>query len=121
MESSTTGRRQKDSELRRIEYAGSVHDEAEIEVRQLSDRITVNTRTRRGNGEVNYTITVPRGTALEIGSISSDVNSSDVCGPLSLNTTSGDVMVDCVEGDAEIQSALAGAVSLICARKSGRW
>ncbi len=80
------------------------YDRSEVEVTESGGRVSVRTLTRRNSGEVDYTISVPRGTGIEINAVSSDVTISEVCGDLNLNTVSGDVGVDCVEGDAQIQT-----------------
>ena len=80
------------------------YDRSEVEVTESAGRVSVRTLTRRNSGEVNYTISVPRGTDIEINAVSSDVTIDNVCGDLNLNTVSGDVGVDCVEGDAQIQT-----------------
>jgi DUF4097 and DUF4098 domain-containing protein YvlB len=80
------------------------YERSEVEVTENAGRVSVRTVTRRNNGEVNYTIAVPRGTDIEINSVSSDVTVNDVCGSLNLNTVSGDVGVDCIEGDGQIQT-----------------
>ena len=80
------------------------YDRAQVEVTESAGRISVRTSSRHGNSEVDYTISVPRGTGVQISGISSDVTIADVCGDLNLNTVSGDVNVDCVEGEAQIQT-----------------
>jgi DUF4097 and DUF4098 domain-containing protein YvlB len=80
------------------------YDRADVEVTEAGGRVSVRTLSRRNSGEVDYTISVPRGTGVEINAVSSDVTMGDVCGDLNLSTISGDVQVDCVEGDAQIQT-----------------
>ena len=80
------------------------YDRARIDVTESAGRVTVRTINRYGSGEVDYTISVPRGTGIEINAVSSDVTIGDVCGDLNLNTVSGDVEVDCIEGDGQIQT-----------------
>lgn len=80
------------------------YDRSEVEVTESAGRVSVRTITRRNSGEVNYAISVPRATDIEVNAVSSDVLIDNVCGSLNLNTISGDVRVDCVEGDAQIQS-----------------
>ena len=80
------------------------YDRARIDVTESAGRVSVRTVNRYGSGEVDYTISVPRGTGVEINAVSSDVTMGDVCGDLNLNTVSGDVEVDCIEGDGQIQT-----------------
>ncbi|HEY2804796.1 MAG TPA: DUF4097 family beta strand repeat-containing protein [Gemmatimonadales bacterium] len=80
------------------------YDRAQVDVSESGGRVAIRTLNRRGDQEVDYTITVPHGTGVEINSISSDVRMSDVCGDLNLTTTSGDIEVSCIEGDAQIQT-----------------
>lgn len=68
-------------------------------------------RGRRGDFEVEYTITVPAGTPLELSGTMSDVDVRGVCGPLSANVTTGDVTVVCAQGDVSVQS-VAGDVDI---------
>ena len=80
------------------------YDRARIDIDESAGRINVRSATRHGDNEVNYTITVPNGTAIEIGGIGSDVDLTGVCGPATVNTVSGDVHVQCSSGDLVIQS-----------------
>ena len=80
------------------------YDRADVEVTESAGRVSVRTVTRRNSGEVDYTISVPRGTGVELNAVSSDIRVTDVCGDLNLNTVSGDVDADCIEGDAQVQT-----------------
>jgi DUF4097 and DUF4098 domain-containing protein YvlB len=80
------------------------YDRSDVEVTEAAGRVSVRTLTHRNSGEVDYTISVPRGTDIGIDAVSSDVAISDVCGALNLNTVSGDVGVDCIEGDGQVQT-----------------
>src|SRR5437867_4393550 len=64
------------------------YDRAVVEITESAGRIGVRTQSRHGSNEVDFTISVPRGTAIEINGISSDVTVTDVCGDLNLNTIS---------------------------------
>lgn len=80
------------------------YDRADVQVNESGGRITVRTQTRRGDNEVDYTISVPRGTGVEVNAVSSDIRLTDTCGDVNLTTTSGDVQINCIEGDAQIQT-----------------
>jgi len=80
------------------------YDRAQVEADVSSTRIGVRTISHRGDSEVDYTITVPVGTAVELSGISSDVDVSQVCGEVTVNVVSGDVHLTCAQGDISIQS-----------------
>jgi DUF4097 and DUF4098 domain-containing protein YvlB len=88
---------------------------ARVEIDNGPSRVSVRTVARHGDSDVEYTITVPQGTAVEVNAVSSDVEVSGVCGELNLNTVSGDVTVTCTQGDAAIQS-VSGEVLVTDAR-----
>lgn len=77
---------------------------ARVEIDDGPSRVSVRTLTRRGDSDVEYTITVPQGTPVDVNAVSSDLDVSGVCGEVNLNTVSGDVTVTCTQGDAAIQS-----------------
>ncbi len=52
-------------------------------------------RRRRGHGDGEFNITVPVGTAVNIGGMSVDVDLGDVCGDVLINTLAGDVTMRC--------------------------
>jgi DUF4097 and DUF4098 domain-containing protein YvlB len=111
MSGSVTVRSWDRSQIRvQAEYEG-----ARIEVHASPTRVSVRTVSRRGEGDVDYTITVPQGTAAELNGVSSDVEVSGVCGEVSANAVSGDVTAGCVAGDAVIQS-VSGDVTVTDAR-----
>jgi hypothetical protein len=87
------------------------YDRAQVEAEVSPTRVAVRTLMRRGQGEVEYVITVPVGTAVEVSGISTDVGIAQVCGAVSVNITSGDVDVDCAQGDVVVQ-AISGDVSI---------
>ncbi len=65
---------------------------------------------RRGRGDAEFSITVPTGTPVQIGGMSVDVDVSDVCGDVQINTLSGDVNVRCA---ADVQvTAISGDIAL---------
>ena len=79
-------------------------DRARIDLNETPTGVTVRTGNRGGRGDVDFTINVPTGTALELQGMSSDMDITGVCGRIDLNTLSGDIKVDCVEGGAQIQT-----------------
>ena len=87
------------------------YDRARVEVDDSPGRVTVRTIARRGDADVDYTITVPTGTTVEVNAISSDIDMTGVCGDVSLSSVSGDVSVDCAVGDVSVQST-SGDVSV---------
>lgn len=93
----------------------AAYDRARVEIDEGAGRVTIRTVHRRGHDDVDYTITVPRGTAVEVNGISNDVDVTGVCGVVNVNTVSGDVNVQCAEGDVIIQS-VSGDVAVADAR-----
>lgn len=87
------------------------YDRARVEVDEGPGRVSVRTVSRRGDAEVDYTITVPHNTAVEVNAVSSDVDVSGVCGGAHLNSVSGDVRLVCGSGDVAAQS-VSGDVSV---------
>jgi DUF4097 and DUF4098 domain-containing protein YvlB len=77
--------------------------------------VSVKSESRRGNAEVEYNITVPQGTAVDINGLSVDVGISGVCGALSINSTSGDIDATCLDGDTQIQT-ISGDITIADAR-----
>ncbi len=90
------------------------YDRAQIEVDERPGRIGVRTTHRRSNSDVEFTITVPNGTAVEISGVATDADLDGVCGEVAVNTVSGDVTARCVT-DATIQS-VSGDVTVTDAR-----
>lgn len=90
------------------------YDRARVEVDQGPGRIGVRSVNRRGTEDVEFTITVPTGTPVEINGTSTDVTMIGVCGEATVNTVSGDVDVQCV-GEATIMS-VSGDVTVTDAR-----
>lgn len=79
-------------------------ERARVDINETGSGVTVRTSNRGGHGDVDFTVTVPKGTAIELHGMSLDIEVNDVCGQLDVNTLSGDVTVDCVEGSAQIQT-----------------
>jgi DUF4097 and DUF4098 domain-containing protein YvlB len=90
-------------------------DRARVEINESPSGVSVRTVNRGGHGDVDYTITVPNGTALELHAMSSDMEISGVCGQLDINAMSGGVTADCVEGSAQIET-ISGDITLTNAR-----
>lgn len=80
------------------------YDRARVEVDESPGRVSVRTVSRRGDADVDYTITVPNNTSVEVNAVSSDIDVSGVCGAASLNSVSGDVNLVCGSGDVAVQS-----------------
>ena len=78
---------------------------ARVEVSESPSGVSVRTSSRGSHGDVEFIISVPVGTALELHGMSSDVDVTRVCGQVDINTLSGDIQVDCVEGGAQIESS----------------
>ncbi len=79
-------------------------DETPIAVEVSASRVAIRTDMRGGDNEVDYTISVPTGTAVEVQGISPDVDIASVCGAVSVNVVSGDVRLTCAQGDVGVQS-----------------
>jgi len=90
------------------------YDRARIEVDDGPGRIGIRSVERRGGEDVEFTITVPNGTAVDVNGMSSDVTMIGVCGEATINTVAGDVDVQCV-GEAAITS-VSGDVTVTDAR-----
>ena len=86
-------------------------DRARVEVNDSPSGVSVRTANRGGHGDVDFTISVPNGTAIEIQGMSTDVDISGVCGRIDINTLSGDITLDCGEGGVQVQS-VSGDISV---------
>ena len=94
------------------------YERARVDVQVSGNQmVSVKSESRRGNAEVEYTINVPQGTAVDINGLSLDVGVSGVCGALSITSTSGDIDATCLDGDAQIQT-ISGDVTIADARGS---
>lgn len=92
------------------------YERARVDVQVSGNQmVSVKSESRRGNAEVEYTISVPQGTAVDINGLSVDVGISGVCGALSINSTSGDIDATCLDGDVQIQT-ISGDVTVADAR-----
>ncbi|MDP3772728.1 MAG: DUF4097 family beta strand repeat-containing protein [Gemmatimonadales bacterium] len=87
------------------------YDRARVEVDESPGRVSVRTVSRRGDADVDYTITVPNNTPVEVTAISSDIDIDGVCGAVNLNSVSGDITLDCGADDVMVQS-VSGDVSV---------
>lgn len=79
-------------------------DGARVEVDASPGDVSVRAEPRRGEGDVDFTITVPTGTPLEVHAISADVAAGGVCGEATLSSISGGVTLRCGAGDVQIES-----------------
>jgi DUF4097 and DUF4098 domain-containing protein YvlB len=82
----------------------AAYDRARVEVSATGNRVNVRTSPWRGDADVNYTISVPAGSSVEINGVSTDVDVNGVCGQASIQTVSGDVTAACLTGDASVTS-----------------
>jgi len=94
----------------------------EIDVATLDGRVEIVTRHPRGlrnhNGSVDYTVTVPRGAAVRVKSISGDIEVSTVDGALRADTISGNVDVAAATRLEDVQS-VSGNVTVKTAASDG--
>jgi len=79
-------------------------DGARVELDASPGDVSVRAVQRRGEGDVDFTITVPAGTPLEVGAISADIETSGVCGEANLSSISGGVTLRCGNGDVHLES-----------------
>ena len=79
-------------------------DGARVDLDASASGVAVRTVPRRGEGDVDFTVTVPVNTPLEVHAISADVTVSDVCGEASLGSISGGVTLRCANGDVQVES-----------------
>jgi DUF4097 and DUF4098 domain-containing protein YvlB len=85
-------------------------DGARVDLDASASRVSVRAVPRRGEGDVEFTISVPVGTPLEVHAISADIDVMSVCGEARLGSISGGVTLVCANGDAEVES-VSGDVS----------
>ncbi len=78
-------------------------DGARVDLDASSSGVSVRTEPRRGEGDVDFTITVPTGTPLEVHAISADIEVNEVCGEATLASISGGVTLRCGNGDVQIE------------------
>lgn len=79
-------------------------DGARVELDASPGGVSVRAVPRRGEGDVDFTITVPANTPLEVHAISADVQAAGVCGEATLSSISGGVTLRCGNGDVQIES-----------------
>jgi DUF4097 and DUF4098 domain-containing protein YvlB len=85
-------------------------DGARVDLDASSSGVSVRAVPRRGEGDVDFTISVPAGTVLDLHAISADIDVGQVCGPARLESISGGVTLVCAAGDVEVES-VSGDVS----------
>jgi DUF4097 and DUF4098 domain-containing protein YvlB len=85
-------------------------DGARVNVDASPSSVSVRAIPRRGEGDVDFTISVPSGTGLEIHTISADIDASGVNGEARLASISGGVTLAGSSGDVEVES-VSGDVS----------
>jgi len=86
------------------------YDRGRPEIEVTGSSVTLRTTHRRGNDDVELSISVPQNTAIEVNGMSVDVTIADVCGEVEVGTLNGDVNVRCAS-DARINS-VSGDVAL---------
>jgi DUF4097 and DUF4098 domain-containing protein YvlB len=86
------------------------YEGARIDMDASPSRVSVRAIPRRGEGDVDFTITVPTGTPLEVHAISADIDVSGVNGSARLGSISGGVTLTGSSGDVEVES-VSGDVS----------
>jgi DUF4097 and DUF4098 domain-containing protein YvlB len=79
-------------------------DGARVDFDASSGGVSVRGVPRRGEGDVDFTISVPASTSLEVHAISADVEANGVCGEASLSSISGGVTLRCGSGNVHIES-----------------
>jgi DUF4097 and DUF4098 domain-containing protein YvlB len=98
--------------------------DVDIDVSQMGNRVRVETRYLRGRHDhgggvsVRYTVSVPRGTRVELQSVSGDVTLSAVQGEALVRSVSGSVAVRDV-GSLSSAKSVSGGVSVRGARSAG--
>ena len=85
-------------------------DGARVDLDASMGGVSVRSIPRRGEGDVDFTISVPVGTPLEVRAVSADIDASAVCGPVRLISISGGVTLACASGDVDVES-VSGDVS----------
>jgi DUF4097 and DUF4098 domain-containing protein YvlB len=85
-------------------------DGARVDLDASPGGVSVRAIPHRGEGDVDFTISVPVGTPLEIRAISADIDVGQVCGAARLASISGGVTLVCASGDIEVES-VSGDVS----------
>lgn len=98
------------------------YEDAQVRTDVSPARIVISSEHRRGGDhEVEYVITVPAGTPLELSGTTSDVRVQGVCGPVTVSVTAGDVDLDClaglvsvntVAGDVMVRDVRSGSVDI---------
>jgi DUF4097 and DUF4098 domain-containing protein YvlB len=79
-------------------------DGARVDVEASSSGVSVRTQPRRGEGDVDFNITVPLNTPIEVHAISADVDVSGVCGEATVGSISGGVSLRCANGESQVES-----------------
>jgi hypothetical protein len=73
-------------------------------IEQSGNNIEVGQHTHFNNVSIDYVVTAPRGTTIDAGSGSGDLNISNIGGPLKAGTGSGDVVANDLTGDVALST-----------------
>ncbi len=79
-------------------------DGARVDIDASAGSVTVRAMPHRGEGDVDFTISVPANTPLEVQATSADIDVGGVCGTARLRSVSGGVTLGCANGDIEAAS-----------------
>ncbi len=90
--------------------SGDAKDNTSIEIEQSGNAVAVHTRNDRNGlfgragklASVDYVVTVPRRTSVEVKSVSADVQVRGTEGDLRTQTVSGDVSISDVQGESQL-------------------
>jgi DUF4097 and DUF4098 domain-containing protein YvlB len=113
-EVSIEGWDQPQAEVRVTRRGGSPDDRRRVEVKYIFDgtNLTLRTAQNRNGIDVKYDIKLPRGTKLiTVEGVSSDLNISDLNGPVSVNTQSGSIEMRDINGDVTASTA-SGSINI---------
>lgn len=105
----------KGSDNRVLIDADKSDDRIKVEVSAHGNNIRIKTRYpsfSNTHGGVDFVLTVPATSDLDIGSVSGDIEASGVSGRLRLNTVSGNIELTDASGDLSLQ-AVSGDIHLV--------
>lgn len=95
-----------------VEVTGSLESGVErLDVQREGNRVTVRVvlpKSVRSSAEAELSIRVPAASTLEVTTVSADIDTRGVSGPLRLRSVSGDIGVQGVASDSEVKSVSGG-------------